>query len=70
MEDMALKMARLNAEAGQREEKLRHTIDLLRAECFQRETELQSLKGVGLHLLHLAKNYVNLCDEQWVEPLA
>ena len=48
MEDMALEKAKLEAMAGQREEKLRHTIDLLRAECFQYKTELESLKGVSL----------------------
>ena len=44
---MALEQAKLEAEAGQREEKLQHTIDLLQAECFQLKTELQTLKGVG-----------------------
>ena len=53
MEDMALEKAKLEAMAGQREEKLRHTIDLLRAECFQYKTELESLKGVSFCWMRL-----------------
>ena len=47
MEEMALEQAKLEAEAGQREEQLQHTIDVLQAECFQLKSELQSLKRVG-----------------------
>ena len=60
MEDMALEQAKLEAEAGQREEKLQHTVDLLQAECFQLKTELQSLKGVGVWRMSCSRCQIRL----------